>query len=49
MFKEIRSDVFTNNVVSAALVNNEPLRAYILLLEVHILKFHSPYRPIALD
>ncbi|KAK6532661.1 hypothetical protein TWF281_006840 [Arthrobotrys megalospora] len=31
VFREVAEDVFTNNVISAALVKNEPLRAYILL------------------
>lgn len=32
VFSEVGEDVFANNAISAALVNNEPLRAYILLL-----------------
>ncbi|KAK6336861.1 hypothetical protein TWF718_009650 [Orbilia javanica] len=31
IFREVAEDVFANNVISAALVKNEPLRAYILL------------------
>ncbi|EPS43342.1 hypothetical protein H072_2599 [Dactylellina haptotyla CBS 200.50] len=31
IFREISDDVFANNDISASLVNNEPLRAYILL------------------
>ncbi|KAI1335920.1 S-adenosyl-L-methionine-dependent methyltransferase [Xylariaceae sp. FL0016] len=31
IFDEVRPDCFTNNRISAALVGNEPLRAYILL------------------
>jgi hypothetical protein len=34
VFDEVAPDVYTNNQTSAALVNNEPLRAYILLLFV---------------
>jgi hypothetical protein len=34
IFKEVQPDRFANNVVSAALVNNEPLRAYIVMLYV---------------
>lgn len=32
VFREVSEDRFANNAVSAALVNNEPLRAYILML-----------------
>ncbi|EEY23686.1 conserved hypothetical protein [Verticillium alfalfae VaMs.102] len=32
IFTEVEPDVFANNAVSAGLVDNEPLRAYILLL-----------------
>lgn len=32
IFKEVAPDVFANNSISAALVSNEPLTAYILLL-----------------
>lgn len=32
IFREVRPDVFANNSISESLVNNEPLRAYILLL-----------------
>jgi hypothetical protein len=38
IFKEVQPDRFANNGVSAALVNNEPLRAYIVMLYV----FASP-------
>ncbi|KAF3190679.1 hypothetical protein TWF788_008200 [Orbilia oligospora] len=31
VFREVAEDVFTNNPISAALVKNEPLRAYVLL------------------
>ncbi|KAF3901332.1 O-demethylpuromycin-O-methyltransferase [Dactylellina cionopaga] len=31
VFRETAEDVFANNIISAALVNNDPLRAYILL------------------
>ena len=31
-FKEIAPDCFSNNSISAGLVNNEPLRAYVMLL-----------------
>lgn len=30
IFKEVDEDVFANNVISAGLVDNEPLRANIL-------------------
>ncbi|KAI4864285.1 S-adenosyl-L-methionine-dependent methyltransferase [Hypoxylon rubiginosum] len=36
VFSEVGEDVFTNNAISAALVNNEPLRAYILLFGLDI-------------
>jgi hypothetical protein len=32
IFKETGPDRFANNDISAALVNNEPLRAYIVML-----------------
>ena len=32
IFKEVQPDRFANNHVSAALVGNEPLRAYIVML-----------------
>jgi hypothetical protein len=32
IFDEVRPNVFANNSISAALVNNEPLRAYIAML-----------------
>ncbi|KAI9672395.1 MAG: hypothetical protein M1817_003417 [Caeruleum heppii] len=31
IFKEVQPDVYTNNAVSVALVDNEPIRAYILM------------------
>ena len=34
VFEEVAPDVYANNHTSAALINNEPLRAYILLLFV---------------
>lgn len=34
IFREKDSDVFANNAISESLVNNEPLRAYIMLLSV---------------
>lgn len=34
IFKEVQPDHFANNSVSAALVDNEPLRAYIVMLYV---------------
>lgn len=37
IFSEKAEDVFTNNAISASLVDNEPLRAYILLLYVTII------------
>lgn len=36
IFKEVQPDRFANNEVSAALVNNEPLRAYIVMLYVYL-------------
>ena len=32
VFDEVKPDVYANNATSSALVNNEPLRAYLLLL-----------------
>lgn len=32
VFREVGPDVFANNDISACLVDNEPLRAYIMLL-----------------
>jgi hypothetical protein len=34
IFHEKDEDVFTNNKISSSLVDNEPLRAYIMLLYV---------------
>lgn len=34
VFQEVAPDSFANNAISASLVGNEPLRAYILLLYV---------------
>ena len=36
IFKEVASDVFANNAISAALVKNEPLRAYVLLFNLDL-------------
>lgn len=36
IFKEVQPDRFANNEVSAALVKNEPLRAYIVMLYVSL-------------
>ncbi|PMD30938.1 S-adenosyl-L-methionine-dependent methyltransferase [Hyaloscypha variabilis F] len=36
VFDEVAPDVYTNNQTSAALVNNEPLRAYILLFALDV-------------
>lgn len=36
IFREVAPDVFANNVTSAALVNNEPLRAYVLLFNLDL-------------
>ena len=36
MFREIAADVYANNAISAALVNNEPLRAYVLLFNLDL-------------
>lgn len=32
IFKELKDNIFANNNVSAALIHNEPLRAYIVML-----------------
>ncbi len=44
VFKEVRPDCFANNSVSAALVINEPLRAYILMfgLDLYSASDHLP-------
>ena len=44
IFREVAPDVFANNVTSAALVHNEPLRAYVLLfnLDVYTASDHLP-------
>ncbi|KAI1324237.1 S-adenosyl-L-methionine-dependent methyltransferase [Xylariaceae sp. FL0255] len=44
VFREIGEDVFANNAISAALVNNEPLRAYIMLfgLDLYSASDHLP-------
>ena len=36
IFMETSTDCFANNIISAALVNNEPLRAYILMFNLDI-------------
>lgn len=36
VFEEVAQDTYANSYTSAALVNNEPLRAYILLLYVSL-------------
>ena len=36
IFREVAPNVFANNVISAALVNNEPLRAYVLLFNLDL-------------
>ena len=36
IFREIADDVYANNVISAALVKNEPLRAYVLLFNLDL-------------
>jgi hypothetical protein len=36
IFQEVRENVYANNRISAALVGNEPLRAYILMLYVMV-------------
>ncbi|KAL2869086.1 O-methyltransferase tpcA [Aspergillus lucknowensis] len=36
VFQEVRPNVFGNNTISAALVNNEPLRAYIIMFALDI-------------
>lgn len=36
VFREIEPDRYTNNPISAALVNNEPLRAYVLLFNLDL-------------
>lgn len=35
IFQEVQPNVFANNTISAALVDNEPLRAYIVMLFVN--------------
>lgn len=44
IFREVAPDVFANNVTSAALVSNEPLRAYVLLfnLDIYTASDHLP-------
>ncbi|PNH47456.1 hypothetical protein VD0004_g823 [Verticillium dahliae] len=44
IFAEVEPDVFANNAVSAGLVDNEPLRAYILLfgLDLYTASDHLP-------
>ena len=44
IFREVAPDVFANNVTSAALVNNEPLRAYVLLFnsDIYTASDHLP-------
>ncbi|KAJ8133353.1 hypothetical protein O1611_g274 [Lasiodiplodia mahajangana] len=44
LFSEKEEDVFTNNRISLSLVNNEPLRAYILLfgLDIYTSSDHLP-------
>ena len=44
IFREIAPDVFANNATSAALVHNEPLRAYVLLfnLDLYTVSDHLP-------
>ncbi|KAM5383754.1 hypothetical protein ACJZ2D_001743 [Fusarium nematophilum] len=44
IFREVGPDVFANNIVSARLVSNEPLRAYILLfgLDLYTASDHLP-------
>ena len=44
IFREVATDVFANNVTSAALVNNEPLRAYVLLFnsDIYTASDHLP-------
>lgn len=44
IFREVAPDVFANNVTSAALVDNEPLRAYVLLfnLDLYTASDHLP-------
>ncbi|KAM0629128.1 hypothetical protein ACHAPW_006972 [Verticillium nonalfalfae] len=44
IFTEVEPDVFANNAVSAGLVDNEPLRAYILLfgLDLYTASDHLP-------
>lgn len=31
LFRETADDVFSNNIITKSLVNNDPLRAYVLL------------------
>ena len=44
IFQEVSPDVFANNVISAALVDNEPLRAYVMLfnLDLYTASDHLP-------
>ncbi len=44
IFMEISPDCFANNVISATLVNNEPLRAYVMMfnLDVYSASEHVP-------
>jgi hypothetical protein len=42
IFKEVKDSVFANNSVSAALVRNEPLRAYIVMLQVAPIARNEP-------
>lgn len=44
VFSEPAPDAFANNRISAALVNNEPLRAYILLLYVSCVSLTLPLK-----
>lgn len=41
IFREVQPNIFANNTISAALLDNEPLRAYIVMLFV----FPFPYLP----
>ncbi len=47
IFMETSADHFANNVISAALVNNEPLRAYVLMFNLDVYTA-SEYVPKAL-
>lgn len=47
IFMETSADCFANNVVSAALINNEPLRAYVLMFNLDFYSA-SEYVPKAL-